>query len=55
MKALSAFIVGYPAPIRLSTTNADGVFVVATKVFWNGTPVPTNDTHLRTLQASEAV
>jgi len=31
MNALSAFIVGFPAPVQLSTTNADSAFVVATK------------------------
>ncbi len=31
MNVLSAFIVGFPAPVRLSTTNADSAFVVATK------------------------
>ena len=31
MKALSAFIVGFPVPVELPTTNADYAFVVATQ------------------------
>ncbi len=31
MKALSAFIVGFPVPVELPTTNAEYTFVVATK------------------------